>query len=467
LTRGGFFPQIDRVSDRPRLPSILPLRPLLLLVAACLLPSRGLAEDGKDVPAKMSEEEARAKKPSPAIIAEARRRFGRGNRLYKLGNYSEALLAYQAALDLYVEPVILFNMAQTFEKLRDPARAALYFERYIEVRPKAGDRDEVQARIESLKKEARVSVDISSYPPGAAIYLENKADGVKGRTPFVLQLPLGPQTILLELSGFVSETRRIDVRLGQKNFVDVQLRRQSSIQVDADVPGAKASVVDGGPKVWLRLPHVFEVQAGHHAIEIELAGHYGIRREVDVENGAQVSLLVNLKALPDYGHIQVEAVPGAIVILGDRTVAHVPMRPVKIPAGNYAISVRREGFRTWEGKITINPNRLSVARVSLNPLRSTAAKVALFSTLGTTAATLITGVVFGVLALRTQREYDSVASKALAADGKRQALIADGFFAGTGAAALATVITYFTTERGPSTADLSVVTGAPAPEPVQ
>jgi len=131
-------------------------------------------------------------RPTAAIVSEAQRRFARGNNLSRLGNYSEALLAYQAALDLYEEPSILYNLAQAYEKLRDPGQAALMFERYLVARPKARDRDTVLARITSLKQSARIEVSITSYPPGAAIFVGNRKDGVKGRTPFDLRPPLGP-----------------------------------------------------------------------------------------------------------------------------------------------------------------------------------------------------------------------------------------------------------------------------------
>ena len=62
----------------------------------------------------------------------------------------------------------------------------------------------VLARIAGLTRLARVEVDVTSYPPGAAIYVGNRKDGVKGRTPFQLRLPLGKQRITLVLAGFSS-----------------------------------------------------------------------------------------------------------------------------------------------------------------------------------------------------------------------------------------------------------------------
>jgi len=395
------------------------------------------------------------RRPGAAVMAEAQRRFVRGNNLYRQGNYSEALLAYQAALDLYEEPSILFNMAQTYEKLRDPGRAALMFERYLASRPKARDREAVVERIARLKEAARIEVSVTSYPPGAAIYVGSRRDGVKGRTPFTLKLPLGKQRIIIELAGFIPETRAVDVVLGGRNLVDVQLQRKSNIRVDADVPGAMTYIDSDTKQQGHRTPHLYEVDPGRHLVHVELAGYHKVKREVEVTSGDQISLLVNLKPLPRYGRLQVEGKAGATVLIEGRASLPLPMKPAKLPAGNYRVTVEHDGYRSWDSKINVNPDRLTVARVALSPLRGVATKSVLYGSLGVSIGTLIAGTVFGVLALRTEREYNALPEQNKFDSGKSQALLADVFFAAAGASALAAIATYLATTRGPSEADIS------------
>jgi hypothetical protein len=428
------------------------VRLFLLIVATLAVTGPRLAWS-----APRSTVEEQKPRPSAAVVAEARRRFGRGNRLYREGNYSEALLAYQAALDLYAEPVIVYNMAQTYEKLRDPARAALYFERYLQSRTSSGDRETVLQRIAALKKQARVEVTVTSYPPGAAIYLGDRAGGVMGRTPFKLALPLGTQRLLLELSGFVPVTRTLAVRLGEVNLVDAQLQRRSSIRVDADIPGARV-FIDDAP-AGQRVPHLFEIDAGRHRVRVVLEGFQTVGRRVEVQPGEQLSLLVNLKALPRYGTFQVEGVAGAQVIIDGRTMAHLPMRPLRLATGTYRVSVEREGHRSWESKVTVTPDRLTVARVSLTAYRGPATKTVLYGSIALTAGALITGTVFGVLALRAEREYNTVPERGKLDDGRGKALLSDVFFASAGAAALAALVTYLATDRGPSAAEVQLAGG--------
>lgn len=407
-------------------------------------------------------------KPSPAMKAESRRRFMRANKLYRKGNYNEAMLVYQAALDLYHGAAILYNMAQTYEKLRNPAQAAHHFDLYLKASPRARDRKKVQARIRRLKAQAKVAVHVTSYPAGAAIYVGSRKHGVKGRTPFRLAMPLGKQRLFIELAGFIAEQREVDVRLGQRNLVDVQLRRRSSIKVDADVPGSRATIVTPKGKLSRKTPHVFELDPGSYPITVELAGYHPVRHRVEVGAGEQISLLVNLKPLPKYGKLQVMGVAGAVVMREGRILANLPMEPKQIPEGTYLISVAREGYRTWESKVNVTADRLTVARVRLTPVRGTVTKTVIYSSAGLAAAALLTGTVLGILAIGTERDYKGDSADVATMDkGRAQALAADIFFGVAGVAAITATVTYFATRRGPSTSDINLSDLAAARGPLK
>jgi len=208
------------------------------------------------------------------------------------------------------------------------------------------------------------------------------------------------------------------------------------------------------------VPHLFEVDAGKHSLRVILPGYQTVRRPVEVQPGEQLALLLNLKALPRYGTFQVESVSGSQVVIDGRTAAHLPMRPMRLATGTYRVGVEREGYRTWESKVTIADGRLTVARVSLSPYRGTAMKVALYGSMGVAAGALIAGSVFGVLALRSEREYNTLPERSKLDDGRSKALYADVFFATAGATAAAALAIYLATERGPSAAEVSF-TGQP------
>lgn len=60
--------------------------------------------------------------PDPAV-AEAQRLFQNGARLYAEGSYPESVVAFQSAYDLTGEPLMLFNMANAYERMGELRKA--------------------------------------------------------------------------------------------------------------------------------------------------------------------------------------------------------------------------------------------------------------------------------------------------------------------------------------------------------
>ncbi|MGE5573095.1 MAG: PEGA domain-containing protein [Bacteroidota bacterium] len=67
------------------------------------------------------------------------------------------------------------------------------------------------------------AVNVSTYPPGATVFL----DGVeRGRTPALLQnVPLGSHEVTLVLSGYYTFTRRFELNYAQTYYVSASLQR--------------------------------------------------------------------------------------------------------------------------------------------------------------------------------------------------------------------------------------------------
>lgn len=94
-------------------------------------------------------------KPGPeqqaALGAEARTFFERGQKLYQAGHYKAAAAAFTAALQLSEAPELHYNLAVTAERLGETADACDHYRAYLEAAPDAADRDQVRARIETLR----------------------------------------------------------------------------------------------------------------------------------------------------------------------------------------------------------------------------------------------------------------------------------------------------------------------------
>lgn len=103
---------------------------------------------------------ARAQDPTAEDIAEAKRLFANGERLYAEGSYEQALVALQAAYDLSGEELLLFDMANACERLGQLERAVELLNAY---RPFAdpSEQDVLYARIRAL--EGRIAA--TAVPP--------------------------------------------------------------------------------------------------------------------------------------------------------------------------------------------------------------------------------------------------------------------------------------------------------------
>jgi tetratricopeptide (TPR) repeat protein len=87
----------------------------------------------------------------PATRA-ARRHFERGEKLFALGKFDEALEEYETAFDAKPLPGFLYNIGQCYRNLADYDQAIFSFKKYLKLDPDAGNREAVERLIEELEE---------------------------------------------------------------------------------------------------------------------------------------------------------------------------------------------------------------------------------------------------------------------------------------------------------------------------
>jgi tetratricopeptide (TPR) repeat protein len=83
----------------------------------------------------------------------AKRHFDRGQKLFNLGKFDEALDEYQQAYEAKEIPAILFNIGQCYRNLGDFDAAVFSFKKYLKLEPDADNREQVEEYIEELETE--------------------------------------------------------------------------------------------------------------------------------------------------------------------------------------------------------------------------------------------------------------------------------------------------------------------------
>lgn len=87
-----------------------------------------------------------------AATKAAKRHFDRGEKLFALGRFDDALDEYQKAFDAKPIPDFLFNIGQCYRNLGDYDQAIFSFKKYLKLEPDAPDKDKVEKLIDDLEE---------------------------------------------------------------------------------------------------------------------------------------------------------------------------------------------------------------------------------------------------------------------------------------------------------------------------
>lgn len=143
------------VSARGQMPSQLrtqhPRRAFFVCLLAASLaigPRAGAEEPPAEVPPEPAPE---APAPEPTDDERAHTLYMNGERLYSEGRYEEAVVAFQAAYDLSQRPLLLFNLANAYERLGQLDDAVDALNRY-RVFADPSEQDILLARVQALEQ---------------------------------------------------------------------------------------------------------------------------------------------------------------------------------------------------------------------------------------------------------------------------------------------------------------------------
>ncbi len=94
---------------------------------------------------------ARVATADDQALRTAKRHFERGEKLYALTKFSEALDEYQKAFDAKPIPDFLFNIGQCYRNLGEYDAAIFSYQKYLKLAPDAPNRDKVEQLISELE----------------------------------------------------------------------------------------------------------------------------------------------------------------------------------------------------------------------------------------------------------------------------------------------------------------------------
>jgi hypothetical protein len=195
-------------------------------------------------------------------------------------------------------------------------------------------------------------VSIETTPPGATVYLNDKAQGPIGYTPLKPKIKVGTHTLILELDGY--ETQRVTLIIDKTSYKKtfaytlVKAVKLPTIEVraksgDPSADGAEV-FVDGA--LLGNVPIAKQTQLGRHLVEVKKADYATYSEWVDLKEGETRTISASLEAIKKDATLKVEGTPGAQVLVDGILKGNIPAVIPGISPGRHFVEVKKEGFES-------------------------------------------------------------------------------------------------------------------------
>jgi outer membrane receptor for ferrienterochelin and colicin len=306
------------------------------------------------------------------LADEAELQFELGADRYKAGDFRGALEHFLASNRLVANRNVVFNIARTYEQLKQSADAYRYFNQALEGETDGPTRTRIEEAISRTLPLIAV-VRIESDPPGAAVYIARRELGAIGNTPLVLGLAPGNYKVMAELPGYQSvEAAPQDFAAGTKKTISWTLKQiVGGLYVDGTPQGAAVRVDDAQGSALCTLPCSSEVPPGRHTLFVSAPGHQPAATTATVVVGSVAT-----------AHVELTPVTRTMLVLSDPAGALVSVdgKPegftpgaLALPLGPHRVVVARAGYRPFDQTIEVSPEGQARVDADLTPVEEVTA----------------------------------------------------------------------------------------------
>lgn len=216
------------------------------------------------------------------------------------GDYEEAALLFREAFDITPRGNLLYNIGLCYERAGNATQAVVFYERFVQALPESPKRPAVQRKIAKMKSELGDKfrmVAVKTTPPGATIFVDEKAKGAMGSAPVEFKLIPGDYTIIAELEGYEPVRKRHSVKSGSGNSnVSIRMLRAGEMaEITLFISERGANVMIDNQRVGRSpLPKSIRLPAGPHEIAVMKPGFAPYKKTVQVKAGANDRIKINL-----------------------------------------------------------------------------------------------------------------------------------------------------------------------------
>ncbi|MFO0727053.1 MAG: PEGA domain-containing protein [Myxococcota bacterium] len=223
-----------------------------------------------------------------------------GKKAFSRGDYDAAIQEFKAAFDIKPSAAVLFNIAKSFERMSRYEEAIDYYQQYLDLDPNATDRPDVEEQIRRLKKSIRErfqELSVSSDPPGADIYLDDRNTGLQGQTNFRFKVQPGPHTIFLDANGFEPVKREFVMPDDKPLALEFNMKKLENVgflEVTVNVDGARI-FIDGAIVGLSPYKQKKALTEGAHQITIEAPKYPRYTQDFSIQREQTLALPILLE----------------------------------------------------------------------------------------------------------------------------------------------------------------------------
>lgn len=223
----------------------------------------------------------------------------RGTSAFQANRFEEAAEHFKEAFAIEPRGNLLYNIGLCYERAGRTEDAVKFYQRFVTALPNSTKRPAVQRKIDDLKTELSgryQEVNVATSPPGAVIFVDDKAKGALGRSPVTFQLLPGNYVIIAELPGHEPARQRIELLESAPAMVDLALIPSDEVgTVTFLVSERNADVMVDGRRIG-RSPvtEPLRLRAGSHEVLVMKPGYAPYKRTIEVPAGGEKRLDVKL-----------------------------------------------------------------------------------------------------------------------------------------------------------------------------
>ncbi|MBX3192528.1 MAG: TonB-dependent receptor [Labilithrix sp.] len=288
------------------------------------------------------------------VADEADHLFMLGAERYQDKDYKAALQHFLASNRLVRNRNVMFNIARTYEHLRQFPDAYRYFQRSLEGETDPAIKQRIKESLQRIGPSIAL-LEVKTDPPGALIYLNRKDLGDRGAAPQTLALTPGTYTVIAELPGYDEATSPpTEVKVGTEKTISLKLTRVVGMVRVSGADGAAVRVDAEDSPVLCTAPCDAPAPPGQRTLILTKEGFRTGRLTVQVKANTITPLKAALEA--ETGSLVVNADErDAVIEIDGRTRGFTPS-VLEVPVGVHDVRVTLRGFRPVEKRVEMRAN---------------------------------------------------------------------------------------------------------------